>query len=77
MELEKIRLEEELKKDRELAKQAILAMGFSEDKDLNSNNVPDVVEYAKLLVEQRKLQLAEKVADEKIKSLDKKVSKPS
>lgn len=55
MELEKITLQEEYKTRREIAQQTILAMGFAENKDENANNVPDVVEYSKLLLEKEKI----------------------
>ena len=58
-ELEKLREEERLKKDRELAKQAILAAGFAEDKDLNKNKKLDVLEMADYFLQKRKLDLEE------------------
>lgn len=36
-----------LKGELDLKKQVILAMGFAEDKDINDNNVPDVLDVAK------------------------------
>lgn len=47
MELEKINLEFDRKKDLEITKQLILSMGFNEDKDLDKDGVPDVLEVAK------------------------------
>ena len=39
--------EEELKTDREIQKQTILSLGFNEDKDLDKDGTPDVMEVAK------------------------------
>lgn len=39
-------IKEEERRKTVLQQQAILAMGFSEEKDANDNNVPDVMEYA-------------------------------
>ena len=39
--------QEELKTERELQKQAILSLGFNEDKDLDKDGVPDVLEVYK------------------------------
>ena len=47
MELEKINLEYDRKKDLDITKQLILSMGFNEDKDLDKDGVPDVLEVAK------------------------------
>lgn len=47
----------ELKGKIDLHKQAILAMGFAEDKDMNNNGVPDVIEEAKLALEELKTQV--------------------
>lgn len=45
-ELEKIRLKESLVTDREIKKQTILSLGFNEDKDLDKDGTPDVLEVA-------------------------------
>lgn len=58
-EMEKIRLEEALKYERELAKQAILALGFSQDDDLNNNRVPDVIDLMKQQIASKKLEIEE------------------
>lgn len=47
MDKEKINLEYDRKKDLEITKQLILSMGFNEDKDLDKDGVPDVLEVAK------------------------------
>jgi hypothetical protein len=46
-EKELIILKEEERRKTEIQKQTILAMGFNEDKDMNDNGVPDVLEVAK------------------------------
>jgi len=46
-EKELIILKEEERRKTEIQKQTILAMGFNEDKDMNDNGVPDVLEIAK------------------------------
>lgn len=58
-EMEKIRLEEALKYERELAKQAILALGFSQDDDVNKNRVPDVIDLMKQQIASKKLEIEE------------------
>lgn len=50
-EIDKIETQEELKTDREIQKQLILSMGFNEDKDLDKDGVPDVLEVAKFGVD--------------------------
>ena len=40
-------IKEEERRKTEVAKQAILAMGFAEDKDVNDNQIPDVLELAR------------------------------
>lgn len=49
-ELEKIEFEEKLKYKRELAGKAIMAMGFSQEDDVNNNNNPDPLDAAELLL---------------------------
>lgn len=59
--------QEELKKDRELQKQAILSTGFNEDKDMDKDGVPDVVELYKtgknIDIKEKSLSLKEKALD--------------
>jgi len=45
--LEEITLKENLQSKRELQKQAMLSMGFNEDKDLDNDGTPDVIELYK------------------------------
>lgn len=47
MELEKIDKEFDRKEDLEIVKQTILSMGFNEDKDMDKDGTPDVLEVAK------------------------------
>lgn len=56
-EKEMIELTEKLKYKRELAKQAILAMGFAPDTDISGDNVPDVVNLLDKLLENKKLNI--------------------
>ena len=68
----------QLKGDLDLEKQLVLSMGFNEDKDLDKDGMPDVLEVAKFGVDaeikQRKQQLDEqKFAQSKIEHEDKKV----
>lgn len=51
MELEKINLEFDRKEDLEIVKQTILSMGFNEDKDMDKDGTPDVLEVAKFGVD--------------------------
>ncbi len=44
-------IKEEERRETELQKQAILAMGFDENKDRNNNNIPDVLEVAKTAID--------------------------
>lgn len=57
-------VKEEERRETELQKQAILAMGFAEDKDINDNQIPDVLELARhgldVDIKQRKQNLDEK-----------------
>ena len=50
-EKEIIILKEEERRKTEIQKQTILAMGFAEDKDVNNNNQPDVLEVADKLLD--------------------------
>mgnify|MGYP003601998467 FL=1 len=68
----------QLKGDLDLEKQLVLSMGFNEDKDLDKDGMPDVLEVAKFGVDaeikQRKQQLDEqKFAQSKVEHEDKKV----
>ena len=45
--LDEINLEYDRKEDLEIVKQTILSMGFNEDKDLDKDGTPDVLEVAK------------------------------
>lgn len=40
--------------DMNLQRQALLAMGFDTDKDRNDNNIPDVIDQLKIMLDQRK-----------------------
>lgn len=55
MELEKIRLEEELKYKREIAGKAVMALGFTQEDDINQNRTPDPLDAAELLLEREKI----------------------
>lgn len=69
-EIEKLKLEEELKYKREIAKQTILALGFNEEKDMNQNQEPDVIEVMKLLLQKRQLDIKDKEVGIKDKEAD-------
>jgi hypothetical protein len=60
--------ENRLDREAELLKAQIMALGYSEDKDLNMNNVPDALEVARfnsdVAIENRKLLQAEKVSQD-------------
>ncbi len=83
-EMAKMEREEQLKTERELQKQAILSLGFNEDKDLDKDGTPDVLEVYKAGmdadIKARKQELDEKkfehqkdVDKEKIKLEKKKI----
>lgn len=59
--------QEELKAQRELQKQAILSTGFNDDKDLDKDGTPDVIEIYKagknVDIKEKNLQLKEKALD--------------
>lgn len=56
----------QLKSDTEIAKAQIQALGFAEDKDVNKDNIPDVLQVEKISLERRKQNLEErKAADQK------------
>lgn len=84
-EMDKIRLEEKLKKERELQKQAMLSLGFNEDKDIDKDGTPDVLEVYKAgmdaevkakkqELDEKKFAHQEKVDKEKIKIEKKKLT---
>jgi len=56
-ELEKITLKESLQKERELARETIKAMGYSEEKDADSDGQLDVIEVMNAELEREKLEL--------------------
>ena len=75
-EIEKIKLTESLKTEREIQKQAMLSVGFNEDKDMDNDGQLDVLEIAKLesdiKIKERKLDLEEKkLQEDRIKHKDK------
>ena len=61
-EKELIVLKEEERRKTEIQKQTILSLGFAEDKDVNDNDVPDVLEVAKFGVE-TKLKMQKQLLD--------------
>ena len=75
-EMKKMETQEELKTKRELQKQAILSIGFNEDKDLDKDGVPDILEVYKAGVDaeikQSKVEIErEKLEQQKIEHKDK------
>ncbi len=58
--------QEELKTERELQKQTILSMGFNEDKDLDSDGVPDVLEVYKAGMDAEIKMKKQKLDEEKL-----------
>lgn len=50
-EMQKMEREEQLKTERELQKQTILSLGFNENKDMDNDGTPDVLEVAKFGVD--------------------------
>jgi hypothetical protein len=83
---ELIILKEEENRKTEIQKQVILAMGFNEDKDIDNDNIPDVLEVAtkgvelalkdrKQSLDERKFEHQKEVDKEKIKIENKKASK--
>ena len=82
--LEKIMLQEELQKEREIAVNTIKTFSWNPDKDMNENSVPDVVEVAnlqlkkdfeesKLKMDKAKLEQQKKEHDDKMKLENKKL----
>lgn len=68
--------QEELKKEREVQKQAMLSLGFNEDKDLDKDGVPDVIEVYKagknIDIKEKNLSIKEKALDLKKEELKQK-----
>jgi hypothetical protein len=52
--VDEIKITEDLKTKRELAKAAVVATGFGEDTDQNDNDIHDSIEYAKMFMEDKK-----------------------
>jgi hypothetical protein len=74
-EMNKMEREEELKTERELQKQAILSLGFNEDKDLDKDGMPDVLEVYKAGVDAQIKASKQKLDEDKLmhqKEVDKK-----
>jgi hypothetical protein len=73
--LNKIKLTEKLKTEREIKKQLILSAGFNEDKDLDNDGILDIVELARdssnAQIEARKQNLEERKFEHQ-KTMDKK-----
>lgn len=85
--LDKIRLEEGLKTARELKKQAMLSVGFNENKDMDGDGKLDVLEIARdgidadirakeHRLERDKFQHQKKVDDKELKIKEKQANKP-
>lgn len=85
-EKELIVLKETERRETELQKQAILALGFAEDKDVNKNQIPDVIELAREGIDadikirqqnldEKKFEHQKEIDKEKIKVEKKKASK--
>lgn len=75
-EMNKIKLQEELKTERELQKQVILSLGFNQDKDIDKDGVPDILEVYKAGIDteikQAKINLEKaKLEQQKIEHKDK------
>lgn len=69
-EIEKIRVKAEEDRQTAIATATISALGFSEDKDMNDNGVPDIVDIAKLALDEKKLELDKQKFDHQ-KGVDK------
>lgn len=64
--MEQIRLQGEIDmklKEMDLQRQALLALGFDTDKDRNNNNVPDVIDQMKLMLEELKAKQKDREID--------------
>lgn len=73
--MELIQMEADLKYKLEIDKAALVATGFNEDKDMNNNQVPDTMDYAKILLEKRKLDIKDREVDVKEKALNRPMTK--
>ena len=87
-EKELIILKEKERRTTDIQKQVILSMGFNENKDINENEIPDVLEVAqqgidimikerKQLLDERKFEHQKVVDKKKLEIEDKKASKPA
>lgn len=56
-EKELVILKEKERRKTEIAKAAVVGSGFADDKDANNNNIPDIIENAKMFLENKKLEL--------------------
>jgi len=63
-EMKKMQEEERLKTEREIRKQLILSMGFNEDKDIDKDGVPDILEILKVDID-KELKSKKQALDEK------------
>lgn len=81
-------LKEKERRETEIQKQAMLSMGFNEDKDMDDDNIPDVLEVAqkgievglkerKQTLDERKFEHQKQVDKDKIAIERKKASKPT
>ena len=86
-EIEKIIIKEQEERKTEIQKQAMLSIGFNEDKDVDNDGELDVLEVAKhnvdaqikarkMDVEEKKLQLSEKQHNDKMQIEKKKLNQP-
>ncbi len=57
-ELEKIKLKAVEDRETQFGKQMLFSLGFNKDKDINNNQIPDIVEQGRLLLEQNKQEQA-------------------
>lgn len=60
-----------IKADLDLQRETIKSLGFAQETDLNNNQIPDVIDEAKLILEERKLDLKQQEFQHK-KEMDKK-----
>jgi hypothetical protein len=85
-EAEMIVLKESERRETEIQKQTILSLGFNEDKDIDDNKVPDVLEVAKhgvdasmkerkQTLDERKFEHDKEVDKQKLKNDEKKINK--
>lgn len=66
-EMAKMEREEQLKTERELQKQAMLSLGFNEDKDMDKDGTPDVLEVYKAGMDAEVKMKKQKLDEEKLK----------